>query len=403
MRRLTALLALLALLVLAPAASAAGLAGTRKVLAAAMLRAGAGSGAQVVDLDAGTQVYAARADVPRVPASVQKLYTTAAALLRMGPEARLVTTVRADVPPDARGRLAGDLVLQGGGDPTFGSWSVDQVAEELADTGLERVAGRVLGDDSAFDALRGPPSSGYRTSIYVGPLSALSFNAGRTGVPSPAFQLSPPQFAADALSRALERHGVVVRREPRRGIASPDSLPLLDWPSPPLGELVRRMNLPSDNFYAETLLKQLGARFGRAGSTAAGAAVVRAEAARFGARPQVVDGSGLSRADRTSPRDVVRLLAGLRDHAVAGPAFLASLPVAGRSGTLSTRMRGTAARRRCRAKTGTLSDVSALAGYCESTAGRRVAFAFLMNGVNPYAARQLQDRMTVALARYGSP
>ena len=146
----------------------------------------------------------------------------------------------------------------------------------------------------------------------------------------------------------------------------------------------------------------LGARFGAAGSTAACATVVRGEAARFGARPQVVDGSGLSRADRTTPRDVVRLLAGVRDDAVAGPAFVASLPVAGRSGTLSTRMRGTAARRRCRAKTGTLSDVSALAGYCESTAGRRIAFAFLMNGVSPYAARQLQDRMTVALARYGS-
>ena len=82
------------------------------------------------------------------------------------------------------------------------------------------------------------------------------------------------------------------------------------------------------------------------------------------------------------------------------PAFGASLPVAGRSGTLYDRMRRTAARDRCQAKTGTLHDVSALAGYCETTAGARVAFAILMNYVNPYAARRLQDRMVSALARY---
>ena len=63
-------------------------------------------------------------------------------------------------------------------------------------------------------------------------------------------------------------------------------------------------------------------------------------------------------------------------------------------------MRGTAAQDRCRAKTGTLRDVSALAGFCDTTGGERIAFAFLMNGVWPASARALQDRMTVALARY---
>ena len=72
----------------------------------------------------------------------------------------------------------------------------------------------------------------------------------------------------------------------------------------------------------------------------------------------------------------------------AGPAFETSLAVAGRSGTLDNRMRRSAARDRCQAKTGTLNSVSALAGYCQSTAGARVAFAFLMNGVNVYGARR---------------
>jgi D-alanyl-D-alanine carboxypeptidase/D-alanyl-D-alanine-endopeptidase (penicillin-binding protein 4) len=113
----------------------------------------------------------------------------------------------------------------------------------------------------------------------------------------------------------------------------------------------------------------------------------------------VVDGSGLSRANRTTPRQVVTLLDHMASEA-AGPAFETSLAVAGRNGTLDGRMRRSAARDRCKAKTGTLRDVSALAGYCQTTAGARVAFAILMNGVSPYGARRLQDRMLGALARY---
>jgi serine-type D-Ala-D-Ala carboxypeptidase/endopeptidase (penicillin-binding protein 4) len=395
--RRAALVTLLALLLLAPVARAAGPAATRHALVAGMAQAGPASGAQVVDLDTGRRLLAVRPRVGRAPASTEKLYTSASALLRMGPDAHLVTAVRASVAPDASGRVAGDLVLEGGGDPTLGPWAMDQIASELARDGLTRVRGRVIGDESAFDARRGPPSSGYGTSIYVGPLSALAYNEGRTGLRSPAFQLSPAQFAADALTRALRRQGVRVRRPARQGLAPAGAVPLAEWPSPALSVVVRLMNQPSDNFYAETLIKQLGARFGGAGT---GAAVVRATVARFGAGPTVVDGSGLSRANRTSPRDLVRLLAGMRADALSGPAFAASLPVAGRSGTLATRMRGTPAAGRCRAKTGTLSDVSALAGYCDTTAGRHVAFAFLMNGVNPISARRLQDRMTAALATY---
>ena len=113
----------------------------------------------------------------------------------------------------------------------------------------------------------------------------------------------------------------------------------------------------------------------------------------------MVDGSGLSRQNRTTPRDVVELLAGLDKSKVAAPMRL-SLAVAGKNGTLFDRMRSTAAKGRCRAKTGTLNGVSNLAGYCTSRAGARVAFAFLMNGVSVWAAHPLQDRMAAALARY---
>jgi D-alanyl-D-alanine carboxypeptidase/D-alanyl-D-alanine-endopeptidase (penicillin-binding protein 4) len=166
-----------------------------------------------------------------------------------------------------------------------------------------------------------------------------------------------------------------------------------------MAEIARRTNVPSDNFLAETLLKVVGAEFGGVGTTSAGAAIVRRTLRGFGLTPRVVDGSGLSPLNRTSPRHVVRLLERMDDSAAAA-AFGASLPVAGRDGTLRKRMRATVARDRCRAKTGTLRGVSTLAGYCASTTGARVGFALLMNRVSIEGARRLQDRMLVALARY---
>ena len=167
-----------------------------------------------------------------------------------------------------------------------------------------------------------------------------------------------------------------------------------------MGALITQTNVPSDNLYAETLLKVLGARFGAGGTTPAGAAVAQAQAARLGASATIVDGSGLSRADQVAPRQVVNLLTAL-DAARQGPTFVTSLPLAGVSGTLATRMRGTPAAKACRAKTGTLIGVSNLAGICETPSGDRLAFAFLMNGVDVNVARRLQDRMTSAIAQYG--
>ena len=254
----------------------------------------------------------------------------------------------------------------------------------------------MIGDESAFDTRRGVPSSAFRLTSEVGPLSALTFNRGRTGRRAPYWQSRPANFAATAFTKQLRHLGVDVAGGARRGRTPSGAVPVGAWRSQSVAELLRLMNQPSDNFMAETLVKVLGTRFGGAGSTAAGTAVVRDELAELDIAPQVVDGSGLSRSDRTSPRDVVTLL----DELGGDAAFVGSLAVAGRSGTIATRMRGTVAQDRCRAKTGTLRDVSALAGYCTSVSGREVAFAFLMNYVSPWNARVLQDRMAIALATY---
>jgi D-alanyl-D-alanine carboxypeptidase/D-alanyl-D-alanine-endopeptidase (penicillin-binding protein 4) len=385
----------------APSAEAAGLAKTKRILRTEMAKAGAYSGAHVYDLTTRRTLYTEDASVPRIPASVEKLYTTAAALELFGPQGTIATDVLAPATVDpATGVLSGNLYLRGNGDPSFNASAAGMLADQLIErTGITEVDGRVIGDETAFDGLRGPPSEGFRTSVWVGPLSALTFNRGFTGRRRPLFQASPPLFAAKEFTAALRRRGVRVRRSARAGASPEGALMLAQGTSPTIESLVASMNVPSDNFFAETLIKTLGVRFGTGGTTSAGAAVVRDHAARLGVRTTVVDGSGLSRSNRTAPKAVVALLTAM-DESELAPGFYNALPIAGRSGTLVDRMRRSAARDVCRAKTGTLSNISALAGYCDTRSGGRVAFAFLMNYVYTPSARRLQDRMTAALARY---
>lgn len=375
----------------------------RAILAAEMGRAGPFSGAYVVDLTTGAPLFALNADSGWPPASVEKLYTLSTALARFGVGARLQTTLYGAGQADAAGVWHGNLYLRGGGDPTFGSAAFDRAAYGtgatvgrlvdtlLAKAQLLRVDGSIVGDESLFDARRGDPANGYRAGGDLsGSLSGLAFDRGRSGGRG-----SPAAYAASQVAAALRSAGVRVTGRSISGLTPAAAIPLASVASPPLSVLAGLTALNSDNYFAEMLLKDLGASFGGGGSTARGARVVRSWLATFGIRPQIVDGSGLSRSDRTSPRQVVRLLASLTgDLAGVGTALRDALPIAGRTGTLRNRMRGSAAAGRCEAKTGTLSGVSALAGWC----GRRVAFAFLMDRVDVTRARALQDTMTEALA-----
>ena len=252
--------------------------------------------------------------------------------------------------------------------------------------------GKLRVDATIFDRRRGTGVGGWRR--YIGSLSGLIHDAGAGGG-------DPALAAGRKFERALRKRGVRVRgvahgRVPQRLREHPA---IAVARSPKLARLVDETNETSNNFYAEMLLKRVAARDGRRGTTRAGARRARSFARRLGARIRQRDGSGLSRANRASPRGVGRLLAEMRDHD-AGRAFEASLPVAGREGTLRYRMRGTAAQGRCRGKTGTLTGVSALSGYCDA-GGRTLVFSILMNGADVTAARAIQDRMAAAIARSG--
>jgi D-alanyl-D-alanine carboxypeptidase/D-alanyl-D-alanine-endopeptidase (penicillin-binding protein 4) len=412
MRR-AALLAI-ALLALLPAAAAAQDRGLLvKRLTGQMRFAGAYSGAYVINLsgDRPRPVFRWREHTPRILASNAKLFTTTAALARFGTEGALGTEVLGNGQLDLEGTYRGSLYLRGGGDPTFGSRrftqrsygggaTVQDLAALLADNGIQRVTGRVYGDESAFDSLRGGPESGYGISSWVGPLSALSYNRGLFTEGGRGWQANPPAFAAARLEDALEARGVRVRLKPRAGLTPDAASVLASVESPPMERLIRLTNKPSDNFFAETLLKALARQVGGTGTTARGARIAARFARRVGARVTLIDGSGLHRGNRASPASIVRLLTAMYRRDDFDP-FADSLPIAGDDGTLFDRMRRGPARLRCRGKTGTLSNVSALSGYCEALSGDTYAYSILMNGVYPTGARRLQDRMLQQIAREG--
>ncbi|HTX46023.1 MAG TPA: D-alanyl-D-alanine carboxypeptidase/D-alanyl-D-alanine-endopeptidase [Solirubrobacteraceae bacterium] len=409
------LLAVLLAAALAPSAATAASNPQQKLARAltnGLKQAGSVTGAYAVDLTTGKTLFSERASTPRLPASVEKLYTTSTALLKLGPNANLLTRVYAVGTFSSNGTFTGTLYLRGGGDPTFGAAGFDRyyygtgatvqrlVANLIRDTGIRALNGRIVGDESYFDALRGTVATDFESSAYVeGQLSGLAYDRGFTSTSEVAFQPHPALFAAQQFADALRAARVRV----------PDSTPiytgdtprgarqLADVHSPRLSKLLKLTNTPSDNFFAEMLIKDLGARFGGAGTTAAGAAVVRAQIANsFAIHPQLDDGSGLSYGDATSPEQVVTLLKDMADNAY----FMSSLAVAGESGTLVDEMRGTYAQGRCRGKTGTLEAVSNLVGYCTARDGNLIAFAFLMNDIDPDYAHPIQDQMALALADY---
>jgi len=373
---------------------------------------GSGGGLLVVDTETGKVACASAAGTPRPLASNMKLFTTAAALAKMGPEERIPTKVFASGPVDDEGVLRGNLYLQGGGDPALGTpgfynsylaglgTNLFALTPQIKAAGITEVTGRLYADASIFDALKGVKDSGYATSPYIGPLSGLAFNSGFAGLTSSSgFAADPAKLAAAKLVRNLRAAGVDVPPQIAVGTTPVDADRVALVQSPPLTTIVNTTDVYSDNFFAEMLIKLLGARFGGSGTTAAGAAVVAAFARSLGSGVHAVDGSGLTRSNRASPQQVVDLLLAMREQP-AGDEFIQDLALSGKEGTVDGRMRG-AAYGRCRVKTGTLTAVSNLSGYCFNTSGKVMAFSILMGRVPSTTQAHIdQDRIANIVASY---
>lgn len=388
------------------------------------------SGVVVADAATGQVLLSRNANQSRIPASVTKLFTVAAALHRLGPDWAPQTRVAAT--GGASGRTwNGNLYLIGGGDPTLTRAGLTELAERTAtQLGVTRLSGKLIVDAGAFDGWRGAD----RTHSAVDPdmggvLGALTVDRG-------ARTANPAMTAATTFRTSLRRSGVAVTGAPVLGTAPVTAVPTATLVGPDVRALAARILLPSDNFAAETLVKDLVSADGTesacrqrsglavirdwrlpltpedqpcttqrtavAATTTAGTRMLRTTLQPvLGTAPQIHDGSGLTRRNRVSPALVTRLLVRLHNDAALAPVVRQALPRAGATGTLARRMRGTAAQGRCRAKTGTINGVSALAGYCTAASGRELAFTILQNGSSPWSARAFQDRFVAQLAARG--
>jgi len=354
------------------------------------------TGALAIDTQRGIVVFDRNAAQPFRPASTEKLTVALAVLDELGPAFRTETVVLGA--GSRRGKIwRGNLVLKGFGDPDLRTGDLDTLARELERLGIRRVSGRIVADETYFDARRTGP--GWKASFYkleCPPLSALVVDRG---VLNGRVSDDPALAAAIAFKRALERAGIRVGNAAVKGRAPAAADELASVDSPPVRKLVRQMDSESDNFYAEMLTKLLGAHELGKGTTSAGMRVVRRELDERGvplSGVRLVDGSGLSTRDRLTAVALASILTKLARDDELGLTFRRSLAIAGISGTLEDRMDDPPARGRVRAKTGTTAEASALAGY----AGPRYVFALIMNGspVSAYQARAAQDRFATVLA-----
>ncbi|MDQ3805136.1 MAG: D-alanyl-D-alanine carboxypeptidase/D-alanyl-D-alanine-endopeptidase, partial [Acidobacteriota bacterium] len=425
---------------------------------------------KVASLDTGRVLFEENARKWMQPASNLKLFTVAAALDRFGPDYRFVTSVYAPAPPDPTGTLRGDLTVYGRGDPTFATRfnpegdndyyrAVDELAARAAASGLRRVEGDLVGDESYFAGLplafgwewddlqwwygaevsalsvndnsvdlsvRPGARVGDPCQISVGPVTPLVTVVDRTrtsprgtkreldvhrplgqnvlevsgslplddrGYTASVAVTNPALMFATMFRQALERRGVTFTGRTRtvnwreRARAPLDVSALVELAtrqSPPLSVIAAQTLKPSQNLYTELLLRALGkasATDPKQWSDQAGVAAVKNFLRGAGVEERqlnMLDGSGLSRGNLVTADAVVRLLVHMNRHR-HGAAFRAALPVAGVDGTLRNRMRGTPAASNLRAKTGTLSSSTTLAGYLFTAAGERLVFSLMIN------------------------
>ena len=396
----------------APPSAAPGTPPTAAGLARALapLLHGAGLGprvrADVIDVAGGTALFTRAPGAPAAPASTAKLLTAAAVLAVRPATYRIPTTVR-------RG-AGGAIVLVGGGDPTLtgapagtpgdypGAARISDLAAQLRRGGVR--PSRIVVDDSLFTGPSVSPAWAPEDvpSDYGAAITAAMVDGGRAAVGDAVRSAHPDLAAGHRLADALGAPGlpVVLGRAPA-GAAT-----LATVVSAPLAMLVEQMLQASDNVIAECLARQVAlARHRPAGFTTA-AAAVREVLRGLGVDPGagLVDGSGLAASDRVP----AAALAGVLRLAARTPRLrdvIAGLPVAAWSGTLAGRYLTGAARAGAgvvRAKTGTLTGVSTLAGLVHDRSGRLLAFAFMADraGATP-AAEAALDAVAARLAGCG--
>ena len=381
-------------------------------------------GVLIVNPETGDTLYSRNAHKLFMPASNQKILTSAVALTQLGPDYRYHTVIakRGEIKDSV---LTGDLIVIGRGDPTMSDRVHGSAAKEMAAIadsirarGIRRVTGVLRQGGNAFpDSIYG---YGWEWDDIGGesgaPVDELLFNEGmvqraakidgRDTVVSVATR-TPGYVYLSALYGALSQRGVAVTGVDLSvdSLTAPfDTVYVVE--SPPLREILKYFMKPSQNQIGEALLKTLGLEKAGIGSADAGAAVISTQLRDWGIDSTeyvVYDGSGLSRHDLVTPHAIVTILSTMRKD-TAFTAYYDAFPIAGVDGTVRSRMKGTPAENNLRGKTGTIEFVRSLSGYVDTADGQRLVFSFLSNHFTTPVSEitRVQDAVGALLASYRS-
>ena len=339
----------------------------------------------VYDLTADSILYKVNERQALRPASTMKLVTAITALDRLGGSYQFRTQLY-HTGSIEENTLKGDLYCVGGFDPAFNGDDLRTFVESVHQMGIDTICGRVVADLSMKDAdLLG---EGWCWDDDNPKLSPLSI--GRD-----------IEFL-DRFVKKLSEDSIVFAGIRLSNSSLPNDARILCTRTHTMDQILPRMMKVSDNFYAEAMFYQLGAAIGRRPAKAKDAASVVKQLIQKvgnGKNPyRVADGSGLSLYNYVTPELEMRLLRYAYRNSQIYQHLLPSLPIAGRDGTLKTRMKGTFAEENVKAKTGTVTGVSALAGYCTAANGHQLCFSIINQGImKSDPGRNFQDKVCNAL------
>jgi D-alanyl-D-alanine carboxypeptidase/D-alanyl-D-alanine-endopeptidase (penicillin-binding protein 4) len=344
-------------------------------------------GLLVYDLTADSALYASGHRQTLRPASTMKLLTAITGIELLGADYQLKTSLYySGTVKD--GTLYGNVYCVGGMDPLFDRADMTAFVNKLRHQGIDTICGRVVADLSFKDADR--LGEGWCWDDDNPVLSPLLYDR--------------KDFFAEQLVRELRRDGVVVNDSVYQPLTGSRGRQYVGSRSHGLNELLVPMMKESDNLYAEALFYHIAAS-GNSGAATAKQAVNQEKRMiqKVGLRPgdyRIADGSGLSLYNYVSAELMVRLLRYAWRHKEVYDLLLPSLPMAGLDGTLKNRMYPGDAAGRVFAKTGTLTGISSLAGYCTAANGHELAFCIINQGVLRTAdGRAFQDRVCLTLCR----
>ena len=348
-------------------------------------------GIKIVAVQTGEVIYEKNPRKLHHPASTTKLFTAATALARLGSDYRFETTLYVDA--DADTQVIQNLYFKGRADPLLQQRDIVTLVDALLENDVNLIQGDIVVDATYLDTVREGP--GWMWDDRPLRLSALSI---RQIEPEPGTR-SRALACGYLLKNELEQKGVEVTGNVVPGTVPLDARMVAKHLSPPLADILKLMNKPSNNWIAELLFKAIGAEvMGEPGTWQKGRDAVNEFLEEITGEPpahRFVDGSGLSRYNLLNAELLTQLLVSMHHDFKLMPEFLASLPIAGVDGTLRNRMQGMSGEQVLRAKTGTLSGVSALAGYTTTADGEVVAFGILISHYVGSAtpARDIQDQI----------